>query len=122
MLASVAALLSLATMSIVGCSSSGPKLAGFAIGDTRIVSVGEIVELRAPLSDDRSPLWRVESFDSLYLSMVGRPQVTSDGKGGFILVTRARAETPGETSIKLVESGRFDGPPRSVSFTVRIVE
>ncbi len=108
---------------IAGCAS-GPRLSGLAIGETRFVSVGDLVELRLSLRDDGSRLWRVTAYDSLYLGMEGRPQVV-EGGGGAELLVRARARYEGETEVEVtemltVEHRRAGREPRVVRFRISI--
>lgn len=103
------------------CSIGGPKVSGFAIGDTRIVSVGDIVTLRMPMDDGGQRQWRVSSYDSAYLGLVERPRIETGSSGKMEVVTRAQARTPGVTSIKLIETTASPGKaPRTVSFRIRI--
>lgn len=111
---------------LLGCascsSSSGPRMTGFGLGDSRIVSVGELVELKLPLSDQGTREWRVSSYDSLYLAIAGRPQVIQTSSGGQELLVRARARTPGETIVEVTEQAPTRGAPQTRRFTIRIVE
>lgn len=107
-----------------GCSSANkPHLSGLGLGDSRIVSVGDMVTLRTPLTNAGAREWRVTSYDSRYLSLVSLPTVERDSSGNSWLVAQARAKLPGKTFIELSEAASHNGSgPRSVRYSVRIVE
>ena len=104
------------------CSSGGPTLSGFAFGETRLVSVGEVVELRLPLREDGSRQWRVTSYDSLYLALVQRPGVETAADGSRHIVARATARRAGSTTVELTEVGTGGTKPKSARFEVRIID
>ena len=117
-------LLAVVLVLAVGCSSDGPKMSGFGLGKTRMVKVGQIVELRLPLREDGSRNWRVTEYDSLYLTVAGRPTIEVNDKGEQVLVLVTRAKTPGRTEVEVTEmiprsAGRA---PRIEKFKVEILE
>ena len=61
------------------------------------------------------------AYDSLYLSITQQPQIETSSNGKSALVVRARARTPGETSVEISRVGPGKGPER-VTFKVRILE
>lgn len=97
-------------------------MSGFAIGSTRIVSVGEVVELRMPLHESGSRQWRVTSYNSLYLSVAGRPRVEVSANGSREMVVTAQARTPGETQIEVTEIVARGTKAEVVRFKVRILK
>ncbi len=105
-----------------GCSSGGPKLSGFGLGNSRIVSVGETVELRTPVRSDGTRQWRISSYDSLYLGVSATPQVVQRSDGSAEVVFRATAKTPGETTVELTEIAPAGVKPQMASFKVTILE
>ena len=116
------AAVAIAALVIAGCNSGGPKMSGFAIGSTRIVSVGEVVELRMPLQESGDRQWRVSSYNSLYISMAGRPRVEVSSNGTREMIVTARARTPGDTEIELTEIATRSTKPKVVRFKVKIRE
>ncbi|MHC4992735.1 MAG: hypothetical protein ACYTGC_17325 [Planctomycetota bacterium] len=112
------AVLAVVALAIAGCSSSGPRVSGFAIGDTRIVSLNEVIEIRMPLREDGSRQWRVTSFDSFFISLIDTPRPVPGRDGKPELLVRARARTPGETTLEITEVGA--AKPRVRRFTIRI--
>jgi hypothetical protein len=117
-------LILMALIAATGCSSDGPKMSGFGFGSTRIVQVGQIVELRLPLGQDGSRTWRVTSYDSLYLAIAGPPTVAVDGNGKEQLVLVARAKLPGKTEVQVTEmvSRSAGRAPRIETFKVEIID
>jgi hypothetical protein len=112
-----------AALLLSACAADTPQVSGFAFGDTRMVSVGDVVELRIPLEADGTREWRVSSYDSLYLALVGRPSVDTDAAGRSSLVFSARAKTRGRTTVELEEvpGPRTEGrPPRTMRFKISI--
>jgi len=106
---------------VAGCGGDGPRLSGFALGDTRIVSVGELVELRLPRADDGSRRWRVTSYDSYHLELIDNPQVVRGPDGTRETRVVARAKNVGESTLELTEVAPPGGGPPSVKrFTVRV--
>ena len=95
-----------------GGGGSGPQLSGFGIGDSRSVSVGEMIDMRLPLREDGSREWRVTSWDSRYISIASRPEFITGANGRPEMLLRARARTPGETTIEVSQVGPTDGPPQ----------
>lgn len=95
-------------------------MSGFALGDTRVVSVGDVVELRVPLRADGSRQWRVSSYDSLYLQLINNPQSAQRSDGSWEMLSRARARTVGETEVVMTELARPGQDQRVVRFKVRI--
>jgi hypothetical protein len=101
-----------------GCSSSRPSVSGFGIGTTTFVSVGETLTLRLPVDDDGA-MWRVSSFDSLFVELVDPPRLmTEPGKDPYRRVV-IRATNPGETEIELskpdTKTGRVHTETRKIS-------
>ena len=116
-------LLCVAGVLLGGCSQNKPTMSGFALGDLRIVSVGDTITLRAPAAPNGGRQWRVSSFDSLFLTMARGPQLEVDKKGRAFIVTRAIARTAGETTVTLQEVASQAGrKPRVVEFDLRITE
>lgn len=121
---SVCAAVLAATLLMGGCAGS-PIISGFPIFNTRVVRVGETVEIRIPTDAQGQRRWRVTEFDSAYLMAVGRSDVGGPPANGEV-VFLARARREGETSIRFSEvltateaaAGRVAG---SSSVTVRIV-
>jgi hypothetical protein len=82
-----------------GCGSSA-RVSGMAFLDNRILTVGEIVDIRIPYDRQAGAEWAVESYDSVYLGFVARSlQMRTEDKG--TLLVQFRAKTPGETTLTL---------------------
>jgi hypothetical protein len=107
---------------LAGCASDQPTLSGFAFGDRRIVSVGDLVELRAPIREDGSRAWRVTSYDSFYLTLTRRPTIVEAAPGRFEIVVVARARVPGDTQIVLTEQNVQGRRPRTLTYQLSIIE
>jgi hypothetical protein len=107
---------------VCGCQSNQPSVSGFALGDTRIVSVGDLVELRAPIREDGSRAWRVTSYDSFYLTLTRRPTLVEVAPGRFEIVAVARARVPGETQIVMTEQNVQGRRPRTLTYRINILE
>ena len=86
---------------LVACGS-GPRVSGLQFGNARFVTLGNTVTVRLPLGDDGSRQWRVQSFDSSFLTPEGRPQVQGSGRNAEMVIT-ARARIPGSTELVIVE-------------------
>lgn len=104
-----------------GCATDGPSMSGFALGDLRIVSKGDIVELRYPIRPDGSRQWRVSSYDSFHLQLIDNPSIRQRPDGRFEMVMRARAREEGDTTVVLTSRPPAGGEVRQVEFKVRIV-
>ncbi len=115
-----ALMLAIGLLLLIGCSS-GPRMSGLPLGGTRLFSVGDMIELRLPLTDSGGRKWRVTSYDSLYVSGVST-QVVAGPDGSPELLVRARAKTPGTTKVVVEETPVAGRAPRRETFTVRILE
>lgn len=103
------------------CASNGPRMGGLSIGGTHFLKVGDVVELTLPVAADGTRAWRVSSYDSLYLSIAERPQVVQGKDGKPVLRIKARAKTPGKTTVEVTEVAPPRGQvPRVESFKVNI--
>ena len=103
-----------------GCSAK-PEVSGFAVGNVRVISQGEVLEVRIPVDDSGYRLWKIESFNSLYLNVLHGPQPELHG-GKTYLVSRAKAITPGVTELIFSETNPDDGQSASVqSYRIRIL-
>ena len=106
---------------LTGCASDAPQMSGLAIGNVRVVGVGDLVTLRTPLTKDGGRQWQVTSYDSLYLAIADRPRLEQRSDGTYEVVTRAEARTPGETEVRIQEIAPPPGrSARTVTFKVRI--
>lgn len=112
---------SLALAAHAGCSPGDPSVSGFGLGNNRVVSVGETVELRIPIDEQGTRTWRVSSYDSLYLTLSSQPRVVREDDGSYAVRFTARAKTPGETTVVLTEVTPGIEAPRTKSFTFRIL-
>ncbi len=114
--------LAVAPAMMAGCASDRPSISGIGLGDRRIVSVDDTLELRVPIDPDTGARWRVRSFDSLYLTVVDRPRLVRETDGGAHQLFRIRADRPGETTLELekLEPGSERLP--IARFTIRIIE
>ncbi len=82
-----------------GCGGSA-QVSGTAFFDTRLITVGEILDIRIPFDRQAGIEWEVESYDSLYLGFVARSlQMQTDEKGTLLI--QFRAKTPGDTTLTL---------------------
>lgn len=116
-----AALLLGTIVATLGCGGSGPKMSGFALGGIRIVSSGDEVTLRSPLTADGERRWKVVSYDSIHLGMIEAPRVVRNQGGTGEIMTRAIAKAPGVTEVVIAEIRPDKGhEPRTVTFRVRI--
>ena len=109
----------------LGACGSGPRVSGLSFGNARFVTVGDTVTVRMPLGDDGSRQWRVQSFDSSFLTPEGRPHVEGSGRNAQLVLT-ARARLPGSTELVFVEvlspTEQAQGKaPRTKRFKVEIV-
>ncbi len=104
----------------VGCAGSGPQVSGFALGDTRIVSVGELVELRLPRAEDGTRRWRVTSYDSYHLELVDNPKVVQRPDGSWVTRVVARARNVGESTLEVTRLARPGESPLVRRFTIRV--
>ena len=107
---------------ISACSPGGAHLSGFGLGATRVVHVGEIVEIRMPLRDDGSRRWRVTSYDSRYLRVAEQPRVMQASDGSWEMVVRVLAHVPGETEVELTEIATRERAARAIRFTVKVLK
>lgn len=82
-----------------GCSG-GPSVSGTAIFDTRVVTVGDPVEIRLPFDRVVGLEWTLDSYDSLYLGYQGRTYAMDDQNKGTMIISFT-ARTPGETELRL---------------------
>jgi predicted secreted protein len=82
-----------------GCSG-GPSVSGTAIFNTRVVTVGEPVEIRLPFDRVVGLEWTLDSYDSLYLGYQGRTYAMDDQNKGTMIISFI-AKTPGETELTL---------------------
>ncbi len=82
---------------VFGCaaSSSEPTASGRGLGGIHRVSVGDELVLRFPASKQTGAAkWRLNSFDSLMLTVTQRPRLE-----GNQWVLRFAARTPGNTDV-----------------------
>jgi hypothetical protein len=116
-----AAIVAAGAVPMVGCASrDSPSMSGFAFGDTRVVSVGDVVELRVPRRADGSRQWRVSSYDSFYIQLISNPQPVQRADGSWEMLIRARARTAGETEVVVSELLPPGQDARTVRFRLRI--
>ncbi len=115
-----AVLATMLSLVVCACSSDGPRMSGFALGSTRIVSVGETIELHMPLDQQGQRQWRVSSYDSLFFEMVQSPRAMQNANGTWDFVVRVRAKTQGETVVEVREVVARGQTPRTKKFNVRI--
>jgi len=111
----------LLALALVGCATDRPRMSGFALGDLRIVSKGDIVELRFPLRPGGGRAWRVSSYDSFHLQLIDNPTIVERPDGSFEMLMRARAREVGDTTVVVTGRSPSTGEPRVVQFDVRIV-
>lgn len=96
---SLAAALLAGAAGTAGCSG-GPSVSGTAIFDTRVVTVGDPVEIRLPFDRVVGLEWTLDSYDSLYLGYQGRTYAMDDQNKGTMIISFI-ARTPGETELRL---------------------
>ena len=78
----------------------------FALGDTRIVKVGDIVEITMPADANTGATeWKIHSFDSALLALDQRPAIRATANGGVEWTVRFRAKVPGKTEVVLMRRG-----------------
>lgn len=120
----IGATLLTAVLLLSGCAGS-PSVSGFPILNTRVVRVGEVVEIRIPTDAAGQRRWRVTAFDSSYLAAAGRSDVAGAPPDGDV-VFLARARREGETTVQFTErltaaeaaAGRAPG---TSTITIRII-
>ena len=103
--ATIAAVVLPPVVFISGCSSSRnqPTVSGLDLFGTRVVRVGEQVDVSIPAEVEAGKPpefeWRLESFDSLILEPMGAPSIQQFDSTHFSVMTRFKASLPGETTI-----------------------
>lgn len=104
-----------------GCGG-GAGVSGAPFFNTRLIKLGETLEIRLPFDRLAGREWSIDSYDSLYLGYQGRTLVMDDDSKGTLIV-RFVTKTPGETSLTLRRRYGANGTKESLeNYTINILQ